>query len=446
MKKTSKNIFVTIIVTLLIIFFVAQTVGAKPANSPSQQAATGDVIIYGSNNVDNAIVAINLSQAITTQVGVASLPNQAMAQDPYTKYVYMYEAFTTGDELFYWNPTTLANTLAFQFMPPPEEYAKGMDFAPDGTLYLMNDTDEIYSLNINTGAWAYLGNVPNLTPATLYGRTGDIAFAPDGTTYLATYENLYTIKFNASTSTWSSTLIKENMFTQPSGRDYVWTGLAYCDDKLYGSSGEQQLSGQWLSAIYEIDPASGNMVKIISNVGTRLNDLTSCQPKVKRCNLQPNTSYNFRIDPFTATVHIDTLGTLACISMNRYNVSHPEATVPLKTGNYWSITGTNAGGGTAVNFSVTLTLPTTFPPDAQDKLCRYTGSGWDCAMTSFGSNRVTRAGIQTFSDWTVGNDAGPTSITLKSITAHRNAPPQIVWLFGLLFLSIIVLVYRRRHS
>lgn len=444
MKNLPKTIILTGVIPLLIIVVFVETAVAKPIASQARQAVTGDVIIYGSNGYDNAeMIEINLSQNTTQQVGTASVLNQAMAQDPITQYVYYFERGTAGNLFAYFDPATQTNATVRNYDPAPGFFAKRMDFAPDGTLYMMDNLDQLYILDKITGDYTLLGAVDGMESGA-YTGTGDMAFAPDGTLYVATYESIYTLDIDTLTPT----LLFENMFDEPAGEIAVWTGLAYCDGMIYGSSGEGVAAiAEGITAIYRINPISGDMEKVINNVGVILNDLSSCQPKVEICELQDNTTYNFYIEPFTAVVDINSLGTLDCISMNRFNISHPEATTALDTGQYWSINGFNSGKGEADNFEVTLTLPTTFTADAQDKVCRYTGSGWECVWSSNTTNSVTRSGITEFSDWTVGNDAGPTAVTLQSITVKQNNPHQFGFLFGLLLLTIVMIMgYRKRFS
>jgi uncharacterized repeat protein (TIGR01451 family) len=137
-----------------------------------------------------------------------------------------------------------------------------------------------------------------------------------------------------------------------------------------------------------------------------------------RCSLSPG-AYSFNL---TATVQITitTVGTLDCLTVERVDANHANATPAIQTGRYWMITGVDSGGAPASGYSLTLTLPTTFSPDTSDQVCRYTGSGtvWDCAVTSYDdvNNTITRGDVTLLSDWAVGNDV-PTAVTLASFTA-----------------------------
>jgi len=142
------------------------------------------------------------------------------------------------------------------------------------------------------------------------------------------------------------------------------------------------------------------------------------------------------------------------IQVDRIDRNHDNATgTPggsgIKTGKYWTITPTGSG------YTVDITLPHSVSPDTNAKVCRYTGSGqvWDCDRTSSTANTVTRTGINTLSDWAVGNNVGPTAITLSSLTAASPLPaalpvPGLVALGGLAAVAALGigagLVRRRR--
>jgi hypothetical protein len=120
-------------------------------------------------------------------------------------------------------------------------------------------------------------------------------------------------------------------------------------------------------------------------------------------------------------VNIATLGTLDCLRIQPMIGNHPYATVGIATGQYWLITGLDHQGGPADGFNLTLTISVPFIPDANDKLCRYTGVAqiWDCAASGFDpvNFTITRSGIVAFSDWAVGNNVGSNAVTISELRA-----------------------------
>lgn len=85
---------------------------------------------------------------------------------------------------------------------------------------------------------------------------------------------------------------------------------------------------------------------------------------------------------------------------------------------------TNAGG-----FTVNLTLPPSFTPDASDQVCRYTGSAWDCAASAFNAatQTITRNNVTAFSDWAVSNNTPLGSITYISIVVLNPSQVEVSW-------------------
>src|SRR5262249_35453701 len=125
-------------------------------------------------------------------VGQLLFGTQAMDQDPATGLVYYYELGKTGDDFATWDPLTGTNRVVRHYARSPRFYAKRMAFAPDGTLWLMDESDRLYRIDKATGNLTGLGRISGLVTGGL-GGTGDMAFAPDGTLYLVTYQNLYTV-------------------------------------------------------------------------------------------------------------------------------------------------------------------------------------------------------------------------------------------------------------
>jgi hypothetical protein len=160
--------------------------------------------------------------------------------------------------------------------------------------------------------------------------------------------------------------------------------------------------------------------------GTATCDMGAYEAGEMVCSVSQGSTYTFA-NQSGVSIQITTLGpNLVCLYVDEMEISHPNATTGIQTGCYWLIRGLQSDKTTdATGFTVTLTLPVSFTPDANDKVCRYTGSGqvWDCAQSSFdaGGKTVTRAGVNGFSDWAagnnVGNEGGPTAVTLSSFTA-----------------------------
>ena len=187
-------------------------------------------IIYGANSYGSQeMVAIYLPQNTSEVVGSVAVPTQAMDQDPETGYVYYFDWQTDGNVLAYWDPATASNTIVRIYNPAPGFYAKRMAFAPDGTLYMMDHRENLYTMDKVTGNYTLLGRVRGMVTGSL-SATGDMAFTPDGTLYVNTYENLYTLNL----ATLQPTLIAENMLDLNQTGHTVWTGLVYCDGYRYG--------------------------------------------------------------------------------------------------------------------------------------------------------------------------------------------------------------------
>ncbi|MGC9400246.1 MAG: LamG-like jellyroll fold domain-containing protein [Anaerolineae bacterium] len=157
------------------------------------------------------------------------------------------------------------------------------------------------------------------------------------------------------------------------------------------------------------------------------------------CEISGGESISFGlVQPLTLTFGTAAdLGDLSCLNVTYFPTSHPNATTPLQTGAFWTLGGTDGETPVTSGFTATLTLPFS-APDGDDKVCRYTGSGWECAASGFDAGTITRSGVTQFSDWTVGDEAGPNAVTLVDFTTQRTTlwswvKPVIVALAGLGF-------------
>ncbi len=168
------------------------------------------------------------------------------------------------------------------------------------------------------------------------------------------------------------------------------------------------------------------------------------------CGVTQNSGYTFANNSSVVITTTATLGNLACLYVDEMGLDHPNATTGLQTGRYWLIRGLQSDQQTeATGFTVTLTLPTDFAPDADDQVCRHTGSGqiWDCARSSATTNSITRAGVTTFSDWTVGKYAPPTAVVVTSFTAAATgADVTLAWETAAEFDLLVFHLYRAHDA
>jgi YVTN family beta-propeller protein len=105
------------------------------------------------------------------------------------------------------------------------------------------------------------------------------------------------------------------------------------------------------------------------------------------------------------TLGLGALGGLEAIQVERVDQDHAQATPPLQTGVYWSLTATGSGFAPA-----TLSLPHAGLADPY--VCNHLGDGtWDGGRHAFDATTVSRSGITSFSDWAVSD--GPPTTGLK---------------------------------
>jgi hypothetical protein len=169
----------------------------------------------------------------------------------------------------------------------------------------------------------------------------------------------------------------------------------------------------------------------------------------------------YTFGPTLAKLVVSTQGCLTGLNIERTDSNHPNATLSnLQTGAYWSITPTCSG---ADPFEVTLSLPALyFSPGSAPKLCRWSDPNWDCGQSTDNSvttetlaNGATQTYLQrqhvaAFSNWTAGNNVGPTAVGLSSLKAQSpdTRPLALVGLAGLALLVCtgLMLVSRKRPN
>jgi len=149
----------------------------------------------------------------------------------------------------------------------------------------------------------------------------------------------------------------------------------------------------------------------------------------------------YTFGPTKVKVEVVTQGALDSLRVTRVVGDHPGRTGGGGGGGSggvgwgeWFVLAPNDGANGT--FSASLTLPTLFVPDANDKVCRYLGgTAWDCAAHGFGQTpfaHITRAEVTAFSDWAAGNEVGPNAVTVRDFRGRAVAGGLPAALAGLL--------------
>jgi len=148
---------------------------------------------------------------------------------------------------------------------------------------------------------------------------------------------------------------------------------------------------------------------------------------------------------------------LDCLRVTDIPSNHPDATSGgsgqgIATGKYWTINGLQSDQSTTAStgYALNLTLPHNLGAlHANAKVCKYPGTqggyGWDCFRTNSNISNVWLDGIQSLSDWAVGDQVGPTAVSLHSTTAvSENVPVLLLVLLGILLLVGTTAVLRQK--
>ncbi len=167
-------------------------------------------------------------------------------------------------------------------------------------------------------------------------------------------------------------------------------------------------------------------------------------PFVTHCFVEDGNDYAFDME-LTVTVTVNSTSDLDCITLRRIESDHPQAATAQQTGRYWQISGTDSAGVTVNGFDLSLTLP--HDGLAAPEVCRYTGSDWDCAVTSFDDQTATRAGITAFSDWAIGAGV-PTAVEMggESADLTHSHLRQALFSFTLLLTLMTLICWAQTES
>ena len=174
-----------------------------------------------------------------------------------------------------------------------------------------------------------------------------------------------------------------------------------------------------------------------------------------QCGIAAGNSYAFPTQS-GVSILVNSESDLDCLYVDRLPFNHPNATgltdgANLRTGQYWLVRGLQADGITpATTFNVDLTLPYA-TASASTRACKWldgvgSGFGWNCfgggMGTTFGVGTVTRQGVTAFSQWAVGDEVGPTAVTLAQHSAQTTSFSNTLWLWGIALLLLTLWAWR----
>ena len=166
----------------------------------------------------------------------------------------------------------------------------------------------------------------------------------------------------------------------------------------------------------------------------------------QQCGLSTAVNYNFGTP--AATLLFSNLGNIQCVAGVYMPRPHSNATgTPGGSGvghdHFWQMGAWDNAGVPATGFVARMTLPHSVTPDSGAMVCKYPGTqggfGWDCFRTGSTAGTVWLDGITSFSDWAVGNEVGPTAVTLSTFSTMNSTtlPLTIVALLLLLLTSTV---------
>ena len=154
-------------------------------------------------------------------------------------------------------------------------------------------------------------------------------------------------------------------------------------------------------------------------------------------------------------IHVtSTNSSLGCLYVDEKPANHPNAvgqSAGIQTGKYWTIEGLQSDGVTlATGYLLNLTLPHSILIDANAYVCKYPGllggAGWDCARNSSTATTVTRETVSSLSDWAVGNNVGPTALTLQTLTARAATTPFALIALAFLGAALFLFIWRKQKT
>jgi hypothetical protein len=314
------------------------------------------------------------------------------------------------------NSGTVRKTTGATFTHGHTLESTGTLHVQEGTLVLSGGANSVGgALNIGAGTLLRLNNSSTLQPWLTFTGTGVLefaatvqvlsAYAHPGLTRVvgsqAVFDNAASVTFAALTQTAGFLDIQRPTATITGPFTRTGGTLRTTGNTLtFAGGGTQLLDLSVASTFANLAVASGTTLVEVqaANNATVTGTLTNLGV-IRKTRSMAAGSNVFGLTG--VTLNVGAPGTLGTVQIDRRDVTHPAAGPEQQTGRYWTMTPVGTG------FTLSVTLPHGIADHASTSACRFTGATWDCARTSSAPGSVTRAGVTTLSDWTVGTaDAG----------------------------------------
>lgn len=177
---------------------IIATSAAGPSAASNVASATTQGVVLGMTN-DGKVERIDVANAATAQVGTLAFGTAAADTDPTTGRIYYFEQNTSTPRVTVWDPATNTNTTLNTLSLTGAVMRAA--FNKQGVLYITAGNGDLYTIDTTTGVATLLGTIQyNGSP--LPAPSGDMAFAPDGSLYLDENSDVFKVDVNSLSATY----------------------------------------------------------------------------------------------------------------------------------------------------------------------------------------------------------------------------------------------------
>lgn len=157
------------------------------AANPAYAAITA---LYGATGTGQ-VYSIDTTTGAATQIGTLLFGTNAAGRDPISGNLFYISIGGSSVEVADWNPNDGVNTVINASVPLGASVALAA-FRQDGVFFLATDVGQVFAINTSNGAATLAGTLQS-GGSVLDTSDGDMAFAPDGTLFIESGSELYSV-------------------------------------------------------------------------------------------------------------------------------------------------------------------------------------------------------------------------------------------------------------